>query len=122
MHIEIRPGEARALMDGGRGGKELLTVFVHTRPMDLSGIPLFSVLQSKLGYLSEREKVIAQNVANASTPGFTPNDLKPFDKQPGMDPRANARVLAQPARTDAGTSMGAVASSHTADKAKTYLS
>ena len=39
--------------------------------MDLGGIPLFSALQNKLGYLSEREKVIAQNVANASTPGFT---------------------------------------------------
>ena len=46
--------------------------------MDLNGIPLFAALKNKLGYLSEREKVIAQNVANASTPGFTPNDLKPF--------------------------------------------
>jgi flagellar basal-body rod protein FlgB len=97
-------------------------VFVHTRPMDLSGIPLFSVLQNKLGYLSEREKVIAQNVANASTPGFTPNDLKPFDKQPGMDPRANARILAPPAQTDSGTSMGAASSSRRSDRPKTYLS
>ena len=30
-------------------GKELLTLFVHTLPMDLNGIPLFSLLQSKLG-------------------------------------------------------------------------
>jgi flagellar basal-body rod protein FlgB len=81
-------------------------VFVHTRAMDLSGIPLFATLQHKLGYLSERQKVIAQNVANASTPGYTPSDLKPFDQQPGMDPKANARVLAQPARTDAGVSLG----------------
>jgi flagellar basal-body rod protein FlgB len=58
--------------------------------MDLNGIPLFSLITSKLGYLNEREKVIAQNVANASTPGFTPHDLKPFSEQPGMntDPMA----------------------------------
>jgi len=89
--------------------------------MDTSGIPLFGVLQNKLGYLSEREKVIAQNVANASTPGFTPMDLKPFAQQPGMDSKASAAVLAPPARTDSGVSMGATAS-RPQDKPKTYLS
>jgi flagellar basal-body rod protein FlgB len=89
--------------------------------MDLSGIPLFSALQNKLGYLSEREKVIAQNVANASTPGFTPMDLKPFNQQPGMDPKANAAVLAPPAQTDSGVSLGASAT-RPQDKPKTYAS
>jgi flagellar basal-body rod protein FlgB len=74
--------------------------------MDLNGIPLFALLQNKLGYLSERQKVIAQNVANASTPGFTPTDLKPFEKQPGLDPKASAGVLAQPAQSE-GVSLGA---------------
>ncbi|MEI9890059.1 MAG: flagellar biosynthesis protein FlgB [Caulobacteraceae bacterium] len=90
--------------------------------MDLSGIPLFAVLSNKLGYLSEREKVIAQNVANASTPGFTPNDLKPFDQQPGMDARASARVMAQPAQADSGTSLSAVQASRRSDKPRVYLS
>lgn len=90
--------------------------------MDLSGIPLFTVLQNKLGYLSEREKVIAQNVANASTPGFTPSDLKPFDQQPGMDAKANAAVLAQPARTDSGVSLTGASQSRPQDKPRTYVS
>jgi flagellar basal-body rod protein FlgB len=89
-------------------------VFVHTRAMDLNGIPLFSLLRNKLGYLSERQKVIAQNVANASTPGFTPSDLKPFERQPGLDPHASARILAQPAQTDSGISMGSPVTGHTA--------
>ena len=59
-------------------------MFFHTLPMDLNAIPLFGLLQSKLGYLSAREKMIAQNVANSSTPGFTPKDLKPFTQQPGV--------------------------------------
>jgi len=31
-----------------------------------------------MGHLSERQRLIAQNVANADTPGFAPRDLKPF--------------------------------------------
>lgn len=65
-------------------------------PMDINQIPLFSLLQSKLGYVAERQKFIAENVANASTPGFTPQDLKPFTQQPGVSKRATSVVLAQP--------------------------
>jgi len=96
-------------------------VFVHTPPMDLNGIPLFSLLQNKLGYLGERQKVIAQNVANASTPGFTPTDLKPFDKQPGVDGKGSAGVLAQPGRTDAGVSLGQPVAGSRPGQARSYM-
>ena len=46
--------------------------------MNLAEIPLFSMLRGRLGYLSERQKVIAQNVANADTPRYVPDDLKAF--------------------------------------------
>jgi flagellar basal-body rod protein FlgB len=46
--------------------------------MTLDDIPLFATLKSRLGYLTDRQQVIAQNVANTDTPGFTPSDLKPF--------------------------------------------
>jgi flagellar basal-body rod protein FlgB len=46
--------------------------------MTLDDIPLFSMLKSRLGYLSERQRLIAQNVANTDTPGYAPQDLKPF--------------------------------------------
>ena len=36
------------------------------------------MLKGRLGYLNERQKLIAQNVANADTPGYAPSDLKPF--------------------------------------------
>ncbi len=88
--------------------------------MDLSGIPLFSLLTNKLGYLSEREKVIAQNVANASTPGFTPMDLKPFNLQEAKGSKADAGALAAPAQTDSGTSLGATVSNSRQDKPRTY--
>jgi flagellar basal-body rod protein FlgB len=46
--------------------------------MTLDDIPLFSALKGRLGYLSERQRVISQNVANSDTPGYSPHDLKPF--------------------------------------------
>jgi flagellar basal-body rod protein FlgB len=46
--------------------------------MTLDDIPLFSVLKSRLGYLSEQQRLISANVANADTPGYTPKDLEPF--------------------------------------------
>ncbi len=35
--------------------------------MNLAHIPLFAMLRGRLGYLTERQKVIAENVANADT-------------------------------------------------------
>ena len=46
--------------------------------MDLGEIPLFAMLKGRMGYLSDRQRVISENVANADSPGYTPHDLKPF--------------------------------------------
>ena len=46
--------------------------------MNLADIPLFSMLKGRLGYLSERQKVIAQNVANTDTARYVSEDLKPY--------------------------------------------
>ena len=46
--------------------------------MGLNDIPLFAMLKSKMTYVNARQQVIAQNVANADTPGYMPQDLKPF--------------------------------------------
>ena len=47
-------------------------------------IPLFGMLKSRLGYLTERQKLVAQNVANADTPGYRPSDLKAFSFQASL--------------------------------------
>ena len=44
----------------------------------LDAIPVFALLKAKLGYDGQRQKVIAQNVANADTPGYAPKDLGAF--------------------------------------------
>jgi flagellar basal-body rod protein FlgB len=46
--------------------------------MDLNAIPLFAMLKGKLSHTSQRQRVIAQNVANADVPNYAPRDLKAF--------------------------------------------
>jgi flagellar basal-body rod protein FlgB len=67
--------------------------------MNLAEIPLFAMLQGRIGYLSQRQKVIAQNVANADTPGYIAQDLKPF--QPAS-PQSYSLGLAMPAGAQSG--------------------
>ena len=47
--------------------------------MDLSKIPLFSMLNDRMAWLGQRQEVLAHNIANADTPGFVPSDLVPVD-------------------------------------------
>ncbi len=45
---------------------------------DLSQPPLFNLLQSRLGWIDSRQRVLAQNIANVDTPGYRPRDAAPF--------------------------------------------
>ena len=42
---------------------------------DPTQMSVFSLMKARLQMLGERQKVIAQNVANVSTPGYVPNDI-----------------------------------------------
>lgn len=44
--------------------------------MDTSDLKLFSAMRQKLHYMGERQKVLAQNIANANTPGYKAKDLE----------------------------------------------
>jgi flagellar basal-body rod protein FlgB len=62
--------------------------------MNPSDIPLFQMLRSRLGYLSERQKTIAQNVANSDTAGYAAQDLKPFSFDAKMQAQKGPTVMA----------------------------
>lgn len=47
--------------------------------MNLTGIPLLDVLRERMSWLSARQDILSQNVANADTPGYSARDLKPVD-------------------------------------------
>jgi len=71
--------------------------------MAIADIGIFSMLRTRMQWHQERQKVLADNVANSDTPSFRPRDL--------AEPQFNA---ARPAvsgatlmRTDAGHQAGA---------------
>jgi flagellar basal-body rod protein FlgB len=81
--------------------------------MELGDIPLFAMLKSRLGYLSDRQRLIAENVANANTPGYKARDLKPFSFEAhvqaagdGGSPGVRSTVAATPAGVMAVTQPG----------------
>lgn len=45
--------------------------------MALTDLTLVSALRTKMQWHQARQKVLAENVANANTPGFQPKDLQP---------------------------------------------
>ena len=44
--------------------------------MGVANIPLLSQIKGRMTWLDERQRVVAQNVANSDTPGYVARDLK----------------------------------------------
>jgi flagellar basal-body rod protein FlgB len=95
----------------GRTLKAGLTVFVHLLAVmpSLDDISIFATLKAQMSYLTDRQQLIAQNVANADTPGYTPQDLKPFvvPGQGGVGPIAPALTSAMHLMAPTQTASGA---------------
>ena len=65
--------------------------------MDPSRITLFDLADRRLAHIGRRQEVLAQNIANADTPGWRSRDLKPFAE---LLARRGGDVA--PVRTDPG--------------------
>lgn len=66
--------------------------------MAISELPIFSMLRTKMQWHQERQRLLAENVANADTPHFKPQDLKP----PEFGKPAPAAMMVGLARTNPG--------------------
>jgi flagellar basal-body rod protein FlgB len=49
--------------------------------MESPSIPLFDLAEQRLAWVDRRQAILAQNIANADTPGWQPRDLAPFAAQ-----------------------------------------
>ncbi|HET8726040.1 MAG TPA: flagellar basal body rod protein FlgB [Alphaproteobacteria bacterium] len=72
--------------------------------MDLNQLGLFRTIARRLDWLTQRQGVLAQNIANSDTPNYRPGDLAPFEShlRRSVD---NGRQL-RPAVTRAGHMTG----------------
>ncbi|MBR9825802.1 MAG: flagellar basal body rod protein FlgB [Alphaproteobacteria bacterium] len=66
------------------------------RPDDVS---VLGLLQQNMRYASDRQQVISNNVANANTPGYTPQDISQSEFQRAVESQMRGR------RTGNGTLM-----------------
>lgn len=46
--------------------------------MGLNNLPIFAIMNKQMAWLTKRQEVLAQNIANADTPGYRPQDLVPL--------------------------------------------
>ena len=47
---------------------------------------IFALAEQKLAWIDQRQRVLAQNIANADTPSYRARDLSPFEKLLGTAP------------------------------------
>jgi flagellar basal-body rod protein FlgB len=83
--------------------------------MALDNLPLFAALKGKMQWHQARQTVLAQNVANADTPGYEGQDLTPFKVEAntkvslytpvGMS-RTNANHIQGTINPDSGSEFG----------------
>jgi len=90
--------------------------------MNFNDLPLFSMLKDRLGYLNQRQSVIAENVANSDTPGYTPRDLQPFSVKSPSSSASAALPLSpvSPSMTNPAHMLGSNASSPSSSAAQTW--
>ncbi len=62
--------------------------------MNINQLGLFRVLGQRLDWLTQRQAVLSQNIANADTPGYRPNDLRPFAEHLARTPPPAVQLAA----------------------------
>jgi flagellar basal-body rod protein FlgB len=68
--------------------------------MPISQIPIFAMLRNKMQWHQARQRLLAENVANADTPKFKPRDLAPLQPDPTR-PAALAMAQTRPGHMSA---------------------
>jgi flagellar basal-body rod protein FlgB len=61
--------------------------------MPITATSLIGMLKARMHWQQAREKVLAEDVANADTPGFRARDLKPLQFAAGGGPGAVSRLV-----------------------------
>jgi len=78
--------------------------------MPISEIPLVSMLRTRMQWHQERQKVLAENVANADTPNFRTRDLRALDFGSQVQAAGQVRVAStNPAHITGAAANGAFA-------------
>ena len=61
--------------------------------MDFGSIPLFAMMRTKMQYAGARQSVLAENIANADTPGYKAKDIREPDFKSALASASAAQKL-----------------------------
>ena len=89
--------------------------------MDLNNLKLFKMAMTRMDWASQRQRLLSQNISNADTPDYRPNDLKSLDFKQVLRGQMAAPVVV--ARTDPGHLKGTIpeqAKFHDVGQRKTF--
>jgi len=70
--------------------------------MPISDIPILSMLRTRMQWHQERQRLLAENVANADTPGYHARDLTPPNFERMLQSASVALETTNPAHIAAG--------------------
>jgi flagellar basal-body rod protein FlgB len=69
--------------------------------MAISDVPILSMLRTRMQWHQERQRVLAENVANSDTPKYRPRDLKDLDFKDPTPPASVGLARTNPAHISA---------------------
>jgi flagellar basal-body rod protein FlgB len=70
--------------------------------MDLAHTPFFGILRERLQQLGQRQRLIAENIANSATPGYQPRELDASAFIRALDREGLAMARTQPGHMGPG--------------------
>jgi flagellar basal-body rod protein FlgB len=71
--------------------------------MPMQDLTLMSAMLTKMNWMEERQKVLSQNIANADTPDYRPQDVKAIDFKSFLNNSTSAVSLAGPSSASLAT-------------------
>ncbi len=74
--------------------------------MSVTELPLFSMLKTRMRWLETRQRLLAENVANAETPGYRGRDLKSQDFTRQLQAATSVQLISTNAGHLAGATQG----------------
>jgi flagellar basal-body rod protein FlgB len=76
---------------------------------------VFALAEKRLAWIGQRQSILAQNIANANTPGYAARDIKPFSEVLAAQADRADSTSFTPVSSDAASSFDPTASGRSLD-------
>ena len=60
--------------------------------MDFSKVSIFTAMKKQMTWLSQRQKVLSENIANSDSPKYRAKDLKPINFEKALDESSRLKM------------------------------